>query len=247
MMASYAEKSVMSSVVYSSNCIKNCRTNMVANLTTIFIVICFTANVCFGQLCGQNVKHEQLDVAKASKVMHRWYDAMDIVPARIPGIVFCYDVGNITEVDDGFLLTRTLQVKGRPAEESIDNYVHFIHNGDGTYTSNQELVPAMAKKARELFKPFLDEIGLQKEEARIYRMMSGNFFFLTDYDEYFIIAKCASGSTLLAAIKHKRKQPTGNDVVNIWNVFSKYGEAPSPHWEGFCTRRGLTKHEIGVN
>ncbi|XP_039274342.1 uncharacterized protein LOC120348287 [Styela clava] len=216
---------------------------MMASLANTVFMACFMANVCLGQLCGENVSYEPLDIIKISEVMHDWYDVIDIIPSK-NRFDYCHDIRNFNKVDDGFILTMTLQVEGRATEDSLDSLIHYIDNGDGTYTANPELIPSMAASSRESFKHKLNVTGLQKVEAMIYKMSTGNFFFLTDYDEYFIMAKCAPDSNLIALVKHKKKQPTGKDVADIWNVFSNHGEAPITHWEGFCTRRRFTKYEI---
>ncbi|XP_039274667.2 uncharacterized protein LOC120348573 [Styela clava] len=214
-----------------------------ATLSYYVLLICFVATTSFASLCPGNGTYEALDPTKLSKMSYPLYDVIDI-PAAISH-VDCWDIKEITGNNDEIVLTSTQQVEGRPTEDSFDVDAYFVHNGDGTYKVNSKNKQEVIEASQESVKHKADEKMLQEVEDALHKLYASTYFFLTDYNKYFILSTCAPGNRLIGLVKHIRMRPSGKDVVDIWNEYAKYGESTTAEWEEYCTSRKETKQSIG--
>nr|XP_039274289.1 uncharacterized protein LOC120348248 [Styela clava] len=213
-----------------------------ATLSYYVLLVCFVATTSFASLCPGNGTYEALDPNRLSKMSFPLYDVIDIPAAK--SHVDCWDVKQITGNKDGFVVTYKQQMEGRPAEDSLELNLYFVHNGDGTYKLNPKNKQKVIETSKESVKHKADEKMLQEVEDARQKQFASTYFFLTDYKKYFILSKCAPGNRLIGFMKHIRKRPSGKDVVDLWNEFAKYGESTTVDWEEYCTSRKETKQSI---
>ncbi|XP_077969327.1 uncharacterized protein LOC144423039 isoform X2 [Styela clava] len=129
----------------------------------------------------------------------------------------------------------------KPLEKHLDILIHYIHNLDGTYFLNPELKNAHSSTMKQSVLHKSTERTISGIEEQIEALYSAKFFFLTDYENYFIVALCGPAG-LVSIVKNRRAYPTAMDVMNIWNALSEQGEIPKLQIEfkHICVSRHYT-------
>ncbi|XP_077971310.1 uncharacterized protein LOC120346234 [Styela clava] len=158
------------------------------------------AEIVFSRLCPR-LELEEADWVKFSNLNGTWYDIID--NPQYEYLIDCWDWNSFIAIDDGFAMNATQHAEGRPVKDHLDVYLHFLPNGDGTYSVNQTHKSAYASTTKESLSHKADEKLLNDVDVVTEIIFSAEYFFVTDYSNYFIVAQCdPKQGHLMAALRH---------------------------------------------
>nr|XP_039269031.1 uncharacterized protein LOC120344020 isoform X1 [Styela clava] len=197
------------------------------------------SHISCGLLCPYQPLYEKLDVDRLSKLNATWYDVFDIPYMQMA--IDCWDWHTIRPAEGGFSANVTMHVAEKPLEDHLYVFVHFIENRDGTYSLNQEHKKAYATNTKQAVSHKATQQTFEGLDNLNEAIFSSKFFFLTDYENYFIASFCGPDG-LGNIVKNRNAHPTAGDILNIWNALSEQGEIPKldVEFKKICVSRHYT-------
>ncbi|XP_039274642.2 uncharacterized protein LOC120348550 [Styela clava] len=204
-------------------------------LLCLTLAVWFEISATEASICPNATDGQVIDWEKLGSLNTYWYDVIDIPKPATD--VDCWDWKNIYPVQDGLKATLVQYVEGGTGKHLMN--AHLILNEDGSYTWNIKNKNLFRKKTRKALRHKINDQMIENIDAQADLIFKLKFWFMTDYENYFILGACAAGEDHIfgSYIKSNKKNPPLSDVLDVWNRFSDLEESPQVYLKTACINR----------
>nr|XP_039274485.1 uncharacterized protein LOC120348435 [Styela clava] len=204
-------------------------------LLVLILTVWFQTSTTEASLCPNATEGQVIDWEKLGSLNTYWYDVIDIPKPATD--VDCWDWKHICPVQDGLRATLVQYVEGGTGKHQMK--VHFILNEDGSYSWDIKNKRRFRKKTKKALDHKINDQMIEDIDVQADLLFKLKFWFMTDYENYFIVGTCAAGEDNIygAFIKFNKQNPPVSGVLDIWNRFSDLDESPQVYLKTACINR----------
>ncbi|XP_077976503.1 uncharacterized protein LOC144432364 [Styela clava] len=219
-----------------------CLATKMGNIENLFLVVCLLVGNTFSRLCPKTEEYQAIDWDRLRDTDGTWFDGLDIPAVIGTDVVDCWDMHHFKPVENGVVFNVTQYVHGRPKKDLLDVRFYLIRKRETYILDPQHKSTFLAVTKKSYSHDPSDAMDREIENFADIMFVS-EFFFMTNYDTYFVMASC-SPIGMMGFSFFRTITPTARAVYDMWNVFADHNEVTGVGWENICFNRGNKTEQI---